>query len=40
MVGIFFVVNNKLFLHNCSLDKAEKYGDFLNYPRKPYGNMG
>ena len=33
MVGIFFVVKGNLLLHNCSLDKAEKYGDFLNYPK-------
>lgn len=32
MVGLFFVVNNKLLLHSCSLEKAEKYGDFLNFP--------
>ena len=33
MVGIFFVVKGNLLLHNCSLDNAEKYGDFLNYPK-------
>ncbi len=33
MVGIFFVVNNQLLLHKCSLEEAEKYGDFLNYPQ-------
>ena len=33
MVGIFFVVNNRLLLHSCSLEEAEKYGDFLNYPK-------
>ena len=32
MVGLFFVVNNKLLLHSCTLEEAEKYGDFLNYP--------
>lgn len=33
MVGLFFVVNNKLLMHSCSLKEAELYGDFLNYPR-------
>ena len=33
MVGIFFVVKGNLLMHNCSLDNAEKYGDFLNYPK-------
>ena len=32
MVGIFFVVNNQVLIHNCELSEAEKYGDFLNYP--------
>ena len=32
MVGLFFVVNNKLLLHSCTLEEAEKYGDFLNFP--------
>ncbi len=32
MVGLFFVVNNKVLLHKCELSEAEKYGDFLNYP--------
>lgn len=33
MVGIFFVVNNQVLLHTCKLAEAEKYGDFLNYPK-------
>lgn len=31
-VGLFFVVHNELLLHSCTLNDAEKYGDFLNYP--------
>lgn len=31
-VGIFFVVPNNILLHTCSLEKAQKYGSFLNYP--------
>ena len=33
MVGIFFVVDNMFLIHKCSLDEAEKYGDFLIYPK-------
>lgn len=33
MVGIFFVVNNQVLMHNCKLTEAEKYGDFLNYSK-------
>lgn len=32
MVNLFFVVNNKFLIHECENEKAEKYGDFLNYP--------
>ena len=33
MVGLFFVVNGKILLYKCDLDKAEKNGKFLNYPK-------
>lgn len=31
-VALFFCVNGKLLLHSVPLEKAEPYGDFLNYP--------
>lgn len=33
MVNLFFVVNNKFLIHKCENADAEKYGDFLNYPK-------
>lgn len=30
--ALFFHVNGKLLFHGCSLDAAEPYGEFLNYP--------
>jgi len=29
---LFFFLKNKMLLHTCALDEAQKYGDFLNYP--------
>lgn len=31
-VGLFFVADGRLLLHTCTLDNAERYGDFVNYP--------
>lgn len=31
-VGLFFVVNEELLLHSCTLEEAELYGIFANYP--------
>ena len=31
-VGLFFVVEGHLFLHDCPKDKADKAGGFINYP--------
>lgn len=31
-VGLFFVVNGKLLLHECPRSAALRYGDFLNDP--------
>lgn len=31
-VGLFFLVSGELLLHRCFLEKAEVYGDFINYP--------
>ena len=33
MVNLFFKVNNQFLIHKCENEKAEKYGDFLNYPK-------
>ncbi len=33
MVNLFFKVNNKFLIHKCENEKAEKYGNFLNYPK-------
>ena len=33
MVNIFFKVNNEFLIHKCENDQADKYGDFLNYPK-------
>lgn len=33
MVNIFFKVNNEFFIHKCENEQADKYGDFLNYPK-------
>ncbi len=33
MVGLFFVINGKILLYKCKLDKAEKSGHFFNYPK-------
>ena len=30
--AIFFCVKGKVLFHTCSLESAESYGDFLNYP--------
>lgn len=35
-VGLFFYVNGRFLVHGCSLDEAEKYGDFLIYPESHY----
>ena len=31
-VCLFFFVNGEFLIHGCSLQDAEKYGDFLIYP--------
>ena len=31
-VGLFFMADGKLLLHTCTLEEAQPYGDFLNYP--------
>ena len=31
-VCLFFYVKGKFFLHGCSIDEAEEYGEFLIYP--------
>ncbi len=47
-VGLFYVIDGRLFLHRCSLPEAQKHGDLLIYPyshievwdnyyNKPYG---
>lgn len=47
-VGLFYVINGRLFLHRCGLPEAQKNGDLLIYPyshmqvwdnfyNKPYG---
>lgn len=42
MVSIFFYIkenesdNEKLLIHECENNKADKYGDFLNYPLSHY----
>ena len=33
MVNIFFKVNNEFLIHKCENGQADKYGDFLNYPK-------
>lgn len=33
MVNIFFKVNSKFIIHKCENKEADKYGDFLNYPK-------
>ena len=30
--ALFFFVKGELLFHNCTLETAEAYGDFLNYP--------
>lgn len=32
LVGIYFIANDALLLHTCSLEDGEAYGDFINYP--------
>ena len=34
--ALFFCVDGFLLIHGCSLDEAEAYGDFLNYPHSHY----
>lgn len=36
MVNLFFKVNNKFLIHKCENKDAEKYGDFLNYPKSHF----
>lgn len=31
MVSLFFYVDDKFLIHECSLEEALKYGNFLNY---------
>lgn len=33
MVNIFFKVNNEFLIHKSENGQADKYGDFLNYPK-------
>lgn len=35
-VGLFFCINTDFCFHACNLDKAEKYGDFLVYPKSHF----
>ena len=35
-VGLFFVVNDALLLHKCTLAEAERNGDFLNHNESHY----
>lgn len=32
-VNLFFFVKGKFLIHSCKNQDAEKYGDFLNYPK-------
>ena len=34
--ALFFLVNGELLLHRCSLNDAEPYGIFLNFPYSHY----
>ena len=33
MVNIFFKVNNEFLIHKCENGQADKYGDFLYFPK-------
>lgn len=36
MVSLFFKVNDKFLIYKCENEDAEKYGDFLNYPKSHF----